>query len=64
VGDKDAVGKLKTVPEPGKLPVVLSREEVARLLEATSSLKYRWTMLTVRTSCLFLNQDLSIASGL
>ena len=34
VGDKDVVGKLKTVPVPRKLPVVLSREEVSRLLEA------------------------------
>jgi integrase/recombinase XerD len=41
VGDKDIVGKLKTVPVPRKLPVVLSREEVARLLAATSSLKYK-----------------------
>ena len=35
------MGKLKTVPVPRKLPVVLSREEVSRLLEATSSLKYK-----------------------
>jgi integrase/recombinase XerD len=41
VGDKTVVGKLKTVPVPHKLPVVLSREEVSRLLEATSSLKYK-----------------------
>jgi len=41
VGNKDIVGKLNTVPVPRKLPVVLSREEVARLLEATSSLKYK-----------------------
>jgi integrase len=41
VGDKDVVGKLKTVPVPRKLPVVLSREEVARLLGATNSLKYK-----------------------
>jgi site-specific recombinase XerD len=39
VGDKEVAGKLNTVPVPRKLPVVLSREEVARLLEATSSLK-------------------------
>jgi integrase/recombinase XerD len=43
VGDKDVVDKLKTVPVLRKLPVVLSREEVARLLEATSSLKYKAT---------------------
>ncbi len=41
VGDKDVVNKLNTVPVPRKLPVVLSREEVGRLLEATSSLKYK-----------------------
>ena len=41
VGDKEVAGKLNTVPVPRKLPVVLSREEVARLLEATSSLKYK-----------------------
>jgi len=35
VGDKNVVGKLKTVPVSRKLPVVLSREEVSRLLEAT-----------------------------
>jgi site-specific recombinase XerD len=41
VGDRHIAGKLKTVPVPRKLPVVLSREEVARLLEATSNLKYK-----------------------
>jgi len=41
VGDKNVVGKLKTVPVPRKLPVVLSREEVSRLLEATTSLKFK-----------------------
>jgi integrase/recombinase XerD len=41
VGDKHVVNKLNTVPVPRKLPVVLSREEVARLLEATSTLKYK-----------------------
>ena len=38
---KNVVGKLTTVPVPRKLPVVLSREEVSRLLEATVSLKYK-----------------------
>ncbi len=35
VGDNNVVGKLKSVPVPRKLPVVLSREEVSRLLEST-----------------------------
>ena len=38
---KDVVDKLNTVPVPRKLPIVLSREEVSRLLEATTSLKYK-----------------------
>jgi len=38
---KDVVEKLSTVPVPRKLPVVLSREEVHRLLEATTNLKYK-----------------------
>ena len=38
---KDVVDKLNTVPVPRKLPNVLSREEVSRLLEATTSLKYK-----------------------
>ena len=41
VGDKAVAAKLNTVPVPRKLPVVLSREEVSRLLEATHSLKYK-----------------------
>jgi len=41
VGDKSIASKLNTVPVPRKLPVVLSREEVSRLLEAAQSLKYK-----------------------
>ena len=41
VGSKTVAIKLNTVPVPRKLPVVLSREEVSRLLEATHSLKYK-----------------------
>jgi integrase/recombinase XerD len=41
VDNKNIVAKLNTVPVPRKLPVVLSREEVSRLLEATHSLKYK-----------------------
>ncbi len=38
---RDVVEKLSTVPVPRKLPIVLSREEVRRLLEATTTLKYK-----------------------
>ncbi len=35
------VDKLKTVPVPRKLPIILSRDEVSWLLAATVSLKYK-----------------------
>jgi integrase/recombinase XerD len=41
VDNKDIVAKLSTVPVPRRLPIILSREEVSRLLEATHSLKYK-----------------------
>jgi site-specific recombinase XerD len=37
----DALAKMSRVYEPRKLPVVLSAEEVTRLLEAAGSLKYK-----------------------
>ncbi len=41
IGDKNVVSKLNSVPVPRRLPVVLSREEVSRLLESTRSVKYK-----------------------
>jgi site-specific recombinase XerD len=38
---KGVVDKLQTVPVSRKLPIILSRDEVRRLLEATISLKYK-----------------------
>jgi integrase/recombinase XerD len=39
--DHNVLKKMSTVREPRKLPVVLSTEEVKRLLDAVSSLKYK-----------------------
>jgi len=41
LGRSDANADMTTVREPAKLPVVLSPDEVARLLEAAPGLKYR-----------------------
>ena len=60
VGDKNIVGKLKTVPVPRKLPVVLSREEVSRLLEATSSLKYKVAFSVAYGAGLRMNEITSL----
>ena len=38
---RDVVEKLQTVPVPRKIPQVLSREEVRRLLDTTTTLKYK-----------------------
>jgi integrase/recombinase XerD len=47
VDNKDIVAKLSTVPVPVpcRLPIILSREDVSRLLEATHSLKYKAAFL-------------------
>ena len=37
----EVVRKLRTLPAPQRLPKVLSRDEVRRLLEATASLRYK-----------------------
>ncbi len=41
LGRPEAIIKITTVPLPRKLPVVLSREEAARLFEAADSPKYK-----------------------
>ncbi|SDK25451.1 hypothetical protein SAMN05444171_7502 [Bradyrhizobium lablabi] len=46
LGRPDIVERTAFVHEPSKLPVVLSPEEVARLLDAAPSLKYK-TALSV-----------------
>jgi integrase/recombinase XerD len=41
LGDPDRLSKMSTVREPRKLPVILSPEEVARVLESAPNLKAR-----------------------
>ncbi len=44
--DHQALCKMSTVREPRKLPVVLSTDEVRRLLEATTNVKYKAALST------------------
>lgn len=44
--DRQALRKMSTVHEPRKLPVILSTDEVKRLLKATLSLKYKAALST------------------
>ena len=44
--DRNRLRKMSTVHEPRRLPVILSPEEVRRLLEAASSLKYKVALAT------------------
>ena len=60
VGDKNIVGKLKSLPVPRRLPVVLSREEVSRLLEATHSLKYKAAFSVAYGAGLRMNEVTSL----
>ena len=41
LGDPERMAKMTPVRVPHKLPVILSREEVARLIESAGSLKYQ-----------------------
>jgi integrase/recombinase XerD len=56
VDNKDIVAKLSTVPVPRRLPIILSREEVSRLLEATHSLKYKAAFSVAYGACLLISE--------
>jgi integrase/recombinase XerD len=44
--DRNRLRKMRTIHEPRKLPVILSTEEVTRLLDAATSLKYKVALAT------------------
>ena len=44
--DRQALRKMSTIRDPRKLPVILSPDEVKRLLEATTNLKYKAALAT------------------
>ncbi|MCF6282734.1 MAG: site-specific integrase [Candidatus Polarisedimenticolaceae bacterium] len=59
----DVLRKMSTVPVPRKLPVMLSREEVARLLEAADNLKYKAALSIAYGAGLRISEVVSLKAG-
>ncbi len=47
MGRDDVTLKMSTVPVPRKLPVVLARQEVTRLIDAAGNPKYPYTGVSI-----------------
>jgi len=60
LGRADAARHLTFVHEPRKLPVVLSPEEVARLLEAAPGVKYKAALSVAYGAGLRVNIDIRV----
>lgn len=63
LGRSDAQVGLTTVREPRRLPVILGRDEVARLLDAASGLKYRAALSVAYGAGLRASEVVSIKVG-
>ncbi len=63
VGDTERIGKMQPVRVPRKLPVILSRKEVARLIAAANNLKHQTALAVAYGTGLRVNEVVSLKVG-
>jgi integrase/recombinase XerD len=63
VRDTERIGKMQPVRVPRKLPVILSREEVRRLIAASSNLKHQTALAVAYGTGLRVNEVVSLKVG-
>src|ERR1700693_5415169 len=63
VGDLERIAKMTAVQVPHKLPVILSREEVARLIESAGNLKYQAALSVAYGAGLRVSEVIALKVG-
>ena len=63
VGDTERIAKMQPVRVPRKLPVILSREEVRRLIAASNNLKHQTALAVAYGTGLRVNEVVSLKIG-
>lgn len=63
VGDTERMGKMQPVRVPRKLPVILSREEVRRLIAASNNLKHQTALAVAYGTGLRVSEVVSLKVG-
>ena len=63
VGDTERIAKMQPVRVPRKLPVILSREEVRRLIAASNNLKHQTALAVAYGTGLRVNEVVSLKVG-
>ena len=63
VGDLERIAKMTPVQVPHKLPVILSREEVARLIQSAGNLKYQAALSVAYGAGLRVSEVIALKVG-
>ena len=63
VGDLERIAKMTLVQVPHKLPVILSREEVARLIQSAGNLKYQAALSVAYGAGLRVSEVIALKVG-
>ena len=63
VGDLERIAKMTSVQVPHKLPVILSREEVARLIQSAGNLKYQAALSVAYGAGLRVSEVIALKVG-